>query len=541
MRRLALAAAVVFGVTGISLWLDAQLSDTRPVSELMPPGALLYLEAKDFHGLLNDWNNSAEKSRWLKSANHSVLAESRLVQRLGQAQNEFAEVTGMPIGMGFADQTAGTQSGFAFYNLSALRFVYISHMPETRLNNVQLWRDKAKYTRREVSSIPFYLKTNDDATRTVAFSRYKDWFVVSTDENLAAQTLVLLSGRKDASISTEGWFQAATKQASTPGDLRLVYDLTALIATPQFRTYWLHRNATELKPFSSGISDLFRQNDGWREERVMVRKSEVPVAPTGESLRNVLAYASSSASLYRAWSMPDRSTLNDALQSLIAPEQPQTAVFEPPAPEVNAQAGDVGTEADLEIRIDEPPIQHATILSVAPVVDALVAMQPTALLHVQTSRTLGDQVFVMPSSGIVIACKQADRDALDRALAQVRRPLGPGLVDPLNVSVNGNIVILSRLNLAQSPNPTTAVPANARYVAVYNHAAEWPHYKKLFGILDRTPSGPEGPLTPNGPSFFSGNLESIGDSLPRLQKASIFSTDTGAVVHETVSYEFVRQ
>ena len=538
MPRLAVAA-VLLALATASLWLRAQLSDTRPIPELMPAGALLYLEAKDFQGLLSDWNNSTVKSRWLKSVNRTVLAESRLVQRLSQAQDEFAKVTGMPLGLSLADQTAGRRSGFAFYDLSALRFVYLSQMPESHLDNVQLWRDRTKYTPREVSGISFYLKTSNDGSRTVAFASYKDWFFVATDENLAAETLVLLSGRKAASMATDGWFQAATKDAATQGDLRLVYNLTALIATPQFRTYWLHRNATELKPFSAGISDLFRQQDGWKEERVMLRQQEVPVASAAAALRSVLAYVPPSAGLYRAWSMPDRNTLNNALQSLIAPEQPQTAVFESPAPEVNAQGGDVGTEADLEIRIDEPPFQHAANLSIAPLIDAVTAMQPVAMLQAQTTRKLGDQVFVMPSSGLVIACNHPNRNALDRALAQVRRPLGPGLVDPLTVSVNGNTIVITRLNLSQTAN-AIAVPANVQYLARYNHAAEWPNYKKLFGILDRTPSGPEGPSTPNGPPFFSGNIESLGDTLSGLRKASIISTDTGAAIHETVIYEWAQ-
>ncbi len=540
MRKLALSAGAALAFAGGSFWLRAQLSDNRPLPELMPPGAILYLEAKDLHALLNDWNNSNVKARWLRSTNYSVLAQSRLVQRLAQAQDEFAQVAGMPVGMSFADQTAGTRSAFAFYNLSALRFVYLTQMPESHLDNVQLWRDRAKYTQREVDGIPFYLKMNAGATRTVAFASYKDWFAVTTDETLAADTLVLLSGRKNASIATEGWFQAATKQAPAQGDLRLVYNMTALIATPQFRTYWLHRNASELKPFSAGISDLFRENNGWKEERALLRKSEISIGPSDHLLRDALQYAPSTASLYRVWDMPGRDKLDDALQSLIAPVQPQAAVFEPPAPEVTAEAADTGTEADLEVRIDEPPVQHERNLSVTPVVDALMAMQPVALLHVQTTRTLSDQVFVMPAGGVVVICKRPDRDALNRALAQVRRPLGPGLIDSLMISANGNAIVLSRINLRQNPTAATIVPANTQYAAVYNHAEEWPRYKKLFAILDRTPSGPEGPMTPNGPPFFSRNLESLGDSLPRLQKASIFSSDTGTVVHETVSYAFAR-
>lgn len=537
--RLAIWAGAITGLIASSIWLRAQLSDTRSVSELMPPGALLYIEAKDFRALLSDWNGSNEKSRWLASANRAVLSESRLVQRLSQAEGEFADIAGIPIGMPLLDQIAGTRSGFAFYNLSALSFVYLTQMQQNRIEDMGLWRERSRYTRREVAGIPFYLKS-EDGTRTVAFTSYKDWFLVATDENLAAETLILLSGRKDASLATGSWFRDASKQPATPGDLRLVYNLTALIATPQFRTYWLQRNVTELKAFSAGISDLSRQNDGFEEQRTMLRKTEIPVVANDASLREALAYAPPSDSLYRAWSMPGRDTIAESLQQLVSGEQVSAPLFNPPAPDVTPEASDVGTEADLEIQIDEPPFQRASQTPVTPLVDAVLAMQPTALLHVQATRVLRDQVFVMPASGLVIVCKQPDRAALDRALAQVSGPLGSGILDALHVEFEGNTILLTRLNLSRGSNTTAAVPSDATYVAVYNHAGEWPRYKKLFAILDRTPTGPEAPASPNSPPFFSANVQSLGDSLPRLQKASIFSADRGAVIHETVKYQLAR-
>ena len=41
----------------------------RPMAGLMPPGAVLYLEAKKFKMLLNDWNNSTAKQSWVKKGN----------------------------------------------------------------------------------------------------------------------------------------------------------------------------------------------------------------------------------------------------------------------------------------------------------------------------------------------------------------------------------------------------------------------------------------------------------------------------------------
>ncbi len=386
--RLTAALSIAAGLLAASLWLHAQLSDTRPLASLLPPGALLYLEAKNFHGLVDEWNASPEKARWLKSTNYDTVSRSRLIQRLSQAQEEFARVAGIPVGMPLLGQVAGGRSAFAFYNLSAVTFVYISELPQSRLENTNLWRGRAAYQPRQVAGIAFYVKAGENGTRTVAFASYKDWLVLATDENRMAETLVLLSGQKAASIATEPWYTSATKASATPGDLRLVYHLTPLLATPQFRTYWLQRNVSELKQFSAGISDLFDRSDAFEEQRVLLRATEIPAPPLDSSLSDALAYAPLQASLHRAWSMPDRAHISEVLQQVIFGERPTSTAFNAPAPKVTPEAGAVGTESDLEVRIDEPPFQRASEDSVAPLVNAVIAMQPTALLHVQTTVVL---------------------------------------------------------------------------------------------------------------------------------------------------------
>ena len=64
-----------------------QVANTpRELASLIPPGPLLYLEAKDFHSLLREWNSSGTKAAWLKSANYEVFSRSRLLQRLELSQ-----------------------------------------------------------------------------------------------------------------------------------------------------------------------------------------------------------------------------------------------------------------------------------------------------------------------------------------------------------------------------------------------------------------------------------------------------------------------
>jgi hypothetical protein len=522
-------------VLGAALWMRAQSDQLLQPANLLPAGASMYLEARDFHRLLEQWNRSAEKRRWLAGANFDVLSRSRLLGRLSQAGNEFTSVAGVPLEMNFVDQVAGEQSAFAFYNLSRLAFVYLTHMVQGQVDATELWQHRASFQTRSVAGIPFYSKSDSGTQRTVSFASYKAWLVLASDQDRMAQTLMLLSGQKTASVGTEPWFIEGTRQAQAVGVLRLVYNLDALLPTPQFRTYWLQRNVSELKIFSSGISDLFERDHAFEEKRALLRKAEMLVASEDNSLSEALRYAPATISLYRAWARPDTTLLSETLQQVLFGERSTSTLYSRLAPAATAELGMTGSATDLETRIDQPPFERNSQGSVTQLVDALSRMQPLALLHVQNTQILSDQVFVLPNSGVVLICKNPDLPSLDQALRQTTSLMQIGSLDSLHVSVNGQAIILTRINL--QPGSTHLLPGGTTYTAVYNHAAEWPHYRQLFALLDRNPVNLDMPQAQSAPTFFKGNIGSLGDALSRLQRASILSEDKGSVLRETVRYE----
>jgi hypothetical protein len=534
--KLCAAATLGIALSLGGLWLRAQQEETRALPSLVPPGALLYLEAKNFQNLLNEWNLSAEKKNWLASANFGVLSRSRLVQRLGQAQDEFASVAGLPIHFNLLEEVAGSRAAFAFYDLPNLRFVYIAKVQPSSLNKNQLWRTRAKYQPRQTAGIPFYVKTDPASHRSVAFATYQNWFILATAEDRMAQTLALLSGAKAASLENEPWFSSTVKRSDAQGDLRLVYNLDALLPTPQFRTYWIQRNASELKAFTSGMADLFERQKGFEERRILVRREGTAAPPSAPSIAGVLSYVPATNSLYRAWSLPDRSLVTEVLQQVVfgAPAGGQT--LDRLAPQVSGEASDVGSGSDFETRIDEQPLHRAQAASISQAADAVIGMQPTAMVHIQATSVLGDDVFVIPASAAVIECQHADRALLEASLQASTTVLQTGSLDPLSVSFSGNTIILSRMKIARS-DAAPQFPAGTTYAAVFDKSIEWPHYRRLFGVIDRNPMNPEASPAPNAPTFFSGNIRSLGDTLSRLQRASIAAQDSATETRETIDYE----
>ncbi len=120
---------------------------------LMPPGAMLYLEAKDFKSLLNDWNDSREKQLWLKSDNDRVFSRSRLFIKLQQAQSEFATAAGSVPDMAFTDSVAGGRSALGLYDVGHLQFLYITRMPSARVMESFLWKVREKFEPRKAGGL----------------------------------------------------------------------------------------------------------------------------------------------------------------------------------------------------------------------------------------------------------------------------------------------------------------------------------------------------------------------------------------------------
>ena len=93
--------AVTIGVLALAViaWVQTTANQPRAMSDLMPGGPLIYLEAKDFHALLSDWNQSAVKRDWLASANRQIFTNSNLFRKLDGLYQEYTGVAGFAPGL----------------------------------------------------------------------------------------------------------------------------------------------------------------------------------------------------------------------------------------------------------------------------------------------------------------------------------------------------------------------------------------------------------------------------------------------------------
>ena len=581
-RRLWSAVAVGLVGCGVVFAVGALQQAANPKLELpavLPEGALLTIEARDFSALLRDWNTSEEKRAWLVSDNHAAFSNSRLFNRLSQAQDEFTAAAGLPTDESLLEKVAGKESCLGLYDIGNLEFVYVTRLDMNEIESTPLWQIRDKFEQRTEAGTAFYVHKDADSPRVAAFGARDGLLILGTREDLVAGVLDRLAGIASHNVSNDGWYTEAVQQAAGErGDLRMVLNLGKLVPSPYFRSYWVQRNITEMKQYSSAVSDLYRSGQSYREERVLVRRAGLPAVSQGDATA-LAALAPANAAFYAAQASPDPETLLRSLRTNLleaGPERPgDERTSAPPA----AVAENAGSTEQLDIPIDTAPLAVQLADPFQPLRALLLAQAPDASLEVFSTRApqagapSGSAVFVSLQAAMVIASPRSwDEDAVRKALiaalpadltagrlgltwekrSTAGETLAPEGAVPLFIAVKGQRLLLANDSallehlLAQAQNN---VPGEGKdrvtYIALFRHTHERSNFRLLMAQLDR--AGNRGAADQQaetaggqGPAFFSGDVASLSRVFSRVESERVEEKDLGAKVTQTVTYEWTR-
>ena len=537
------------------------------LAALMPPGSLLFVVSPDFASLVRDWENSAEKQRWLASDNYQVFSRSRLFLRLQEAQAQFATAAGAPPDMALLDSLAGEQSALALYDIGNLEFLYITRMPSARAMQNVLWTNRAKFEPRKAADIPYYVRTEPEKNRLVAFATSGDYLLLATREDLMAGALALLSGKSSPTLQDEDWYKRAVSAAGPAGDLRMVLNMPLLVKAPHFRSYWIERNVTALKAYSAEVADIHRSPTEIREDRVLLKANSPadigPPAPANAAIEELLGRVPAQAGIYRAWSAPEADVVLNLLEHKILAPHSGPGVTSQNAPGVALTEGQAGSESDLETRIDVPPLQTKAGAPGTEALKKLLHAAPLeATLEFHRLQNIGRSPFIEPHSAVLIrgsadwdsdATRNALRAAIDDLWTTSR--IGANWVEnrqgdavyyqldglvPLAVATKGPIFIVAdsaeTLKPLLVPSPMAEAGKNVIYAAGFRHAAERENIVKMMRLVEMPPAQQEGGTSGREPLFFSENLASLSRSLESIESESLVVEDRGAELRQTVTY-----
>ena len=358
-----------------------------------PQGGLLAIESPDFAALVKAWMTSPEEQRWLASDNYAGFSRSRLFGQLGDAQGQFVATAGLPVDSDFVQQIAGRESILVLYDIRTLDFLYITHMAAGGAEKTPLLALRSKFEERKVGDTSFYVRTEGDPARTVAFAVRGDYLLLATNSDRMAAALELMQQPSDRTLKSESWYaNTVAAAARQPGDLRMTLNLTQIVASPYFRSYWVQQNVTQMKQYTAGLSDLYRDARVFREERVLL-KSDPEQKYVSADLAPVLVYVPAKSGVYRATAQPDAATVLAQLQNNALDRAPPAFRDAHQAPAADLSTPQAGDAASLEERIDEPVVlSPARTVQLKPLSDLLNAMPAQAMLVYSATET--------PASGL---------------------------------------------------------------------------------------------------------------------------------------------
>jgi hypothetical protein len=564
-----LGCSVVFGFGALQQALKAK----PELAALLPEGALLSIEARDFSSLLRDWETSDEKRAWLVSDNHAAFSNSRLFGRLSQAQDEFSLAAGLPTNADLLNRVAGTESCLGLYDIGNLEFVYVTRLDQQRIESTPIWQTRGKFEQRTEAGTTFYVHKDVQSSRVAAFAARDGWLILGTREDLVAGVIDRLAGNSSHNLYGEGWYAEAVKQApSERGDLRMVLNLDQIVRTPYFRSYWVQRNITEMKQYASAVTDLYRTREAYREERVLLRRAPKNT-DSGGDIAALAALAPEDAGFYDASVQPDPESLLQRLRENLLEVKPQ--LLEPA--EVNAPPSvaeaNPGSAGKLDLRIDQAPVTAPTVDAFESLRQLLRSQQLLASLEVFSARPPRDGVFVTLQTGMVISAARAwdevaVRDAVASALPAglsagklgvnwEKRSSAAGeylALDgalPLYMEINGkqllvanDSALLEQLLLRRAAAHATGGDG-VTYTALFRHTHEQENFRVLMAQLDQAghPSGAsQNGTAPDGqsPPFFSGNMAGLDKVFSKVESEKMEEKDQGARVLQTVTYRWTQ-
>jgi hypothetical protein len=556
MKRVSAAILVALLAAAIA-WVQVAPQPAQPLTQYLPAGPLLVLEARDFATLLQDWNDSPVKAAWLAGDNYGSFSRSKLFLRLEEAHGEFAAAAGLPAEMALVESIAGGESALGLYDVGELRFLYISELAAADALENALWNSRANFESRQASGQTFYVRIDPESKREVAFAAVDHRLILSTAADLLAQSLALLSGQPADAASSQAWYADAIAATGPRADLRMVQNLTALARTPHMRSYWIQRNMAALGQYRAGVVDAFRTSDEIREERVWLRNQ--PGQADTPDLSGLAKLIPDGATLYRL--RPDQGDAADLLQAkLLAPEPGGVRAYgsAPPPPQTTAVTG---AASQLETLIDVEPRREAPATYNPQPLAALVASSGLiGVLDLQSIDPSADAVFAASSAAVaLLASLNWDQDAALAVLVDSSAGLwtvsGLGAawqprsgyfaldgLQPLFVAVDGPLLIVSDsaplLESMLARASLEAAPSDYAFSARFDHAAAAAPYRRVMRSLDFLQGARFGLASgPNRePHLFSENIAGLSDALSGYQSLEIVRRDRASHISETVVY-----
>jgi uncharacterized protein DUF3352 len=282
----------------------------------LPRGALVYAQFENLPELVQQWEQSQLKERYLSSTNYQQLQHRHLAMKLISRWEEFNNAVGFPLDLATIGSSTDGAAAVALYDIGKLDLLFVAPISDEKIALTQFFKSKDQFEETETEDgTPYYSQTVEaDRGRqkqVLAFATVNGRFLLGTNEKLFLRAIANIKSRpsKD-SIAADPTFNTLTRKVK-PHFATIWVDQSKLNADYYFKHYWLMQNVDELKSIRAGIFDLERQESKWIERReflttVPAGRSQMSIA----ELQRLYSRTPGDAPFVRFRSLPNNSDLS---------------------------------------------------------------------------------------------------------------------------------------------------------------------------------------------------------------------------------------
>jgi hypothetical protein len=355
----------------------------------------------------------------------------------------------------------------------------------------------------------------------------------------------------------------------------MVLNMSAIVGKPQFRTYWIQQNITEMKQYKTAVDDFYQEGATMRDERVLVPASDATFVANVD-LSQLSALVPDHAVVYRVVAHPNRDEALSALRQKVLVRAVGDYADTSVAPAADLSTPQAGSAVDLETTIDELPPAAPAKTQVVPLLGTM--LQNASLQSMMTVDRNGKDsssatIWTQFAAAVVLSSDHDwDLHAVEEAVQQsLQQSLTAGELGltwqqrsadgisyftmsdahPIQMAVIGHLCVIADdaslivdiLRKQQQAKPGKG--ESAMVLSSFDHDAAQPAYKHWTSIVDKlnphtTASKPPDAADGESPAFFGKDMESLSTTFSSLKSESFVSRQDGKLVRETVRYVWVK-
>jgi len=322
MKRLTIVALALIGVAFIVYARTAHVAKSEyALAQDLPRGAFVYAQFSNLPALIEGWDHSQLKERYLNSTNYRQLQQRHLILKLISRWEEFNTALGFQLDVATITGASENKAALAVYDIGQLDLVFIAPLSEEKIALTQFFTNKDQFEEAETPGGDVYYRQAVEADhgrqkQVLAFATLNGRFILASNENLLLRTITNINRRNSKdSLADDPAFTSLSKKLK-PHFVTVWVDQTKLNNDYYFKHYWLLQNMNQLKGIRAGMFDLEQQKGRWIEHREFLTTSKdssagdsIPVA----ELRRLYSMVPEDAPFVRARALAGHPALPAAL------------------------------------------------------------------------------------------------------------------------------------------------------------------------------------------------------------------------------------